>query len=379
MNEIIANPFAPEGTKQQSGGAVAMASRENTEVMALAAMAKRFPRDVIVAADRIRNAFMRPTLAEKAQYQFARGGTDIVGPSIRAAEAMAQQWGNMSEGWREISRGIDAEGIPYSEIEAFCVDYESVSRASITFMVPHWRDTKKGGYKLTDDRDIYELCANQASRRKRACILAKIPGDVTEMAMDQASATLKARADTSPEGIKALLATFAEFGVTQEQIEKRIQRRMDSIQPAQIVGLKRIFVSLRDDMSAPGDWFDGASVEKVDPKTIEGIRAAAAAKKAAGGKGGGDAAGAPPASPNKEAAAPTPAPAPAKKTPAAPAAAAGAPPAINEAAYAEKLKACKDRATLQLMGDDIRDVADDDVRVRLFAIWEECDAALAAG
>lgn len=284
MNEVVENPFAVahRGAAPESAGGRALQARENTEVMALAMMSKRFPRDVIVACDKIKNAFTRVTLAEKAQYQFARGGSDIVGPSIRAAEAMAQQWGNMSAGWRELSRTVGADGVGVSEIEAFCIDYESTSRESIQFVVRHWRDTKAGGYKLKDERDIYELCANQASRRKRACILAQIPGDVTEMAMDQASVTLKAKADVTPDGIKKLLETFAEFGVTKEQIEKRIQRRIESIQPAQVVGMKRIYVSLRDEMSAVADWFE-VSAEPPASGGIDAVKEAAAAAKAAKG------------------------------------------------------------------------------------------------
>jgi len=146
--------------------------------------------------------------------------------------------------------------VPFSEVEAFCIDLQARNTKRLTFIVRHWRDTKKGGYKLTDERDVYELCANQAQRRLRACILASIPGDVTDAAMQQAEVTLKSKADTSPEGIAKMLDAFAPFGVTREHVEKRIQRRLDSIQPAQVVSLKRIYASLRDDMSSPKDWFE---------------------------------------------------------------------------------------------------------------------------
>ncbi len=255
MNEVM-NPFGGGSQITETAGGRQVTSRENTEVMAMVASAKRFPRNVIACADKIRNAFTRVTLAEKAQYQFARGGTDITGPSIRAAEAMAQQWGNMSNGWRELARFVGADGIGVSEVEAYSVDYESNGRESIQFVVRHWRDTKNGGYKLKDERDIYELCANQAQRRKRACILAQIPGDVTEMAMDQASVTLKTSADTSPEAMQKMVAAFEPFGVTKAHIEKRIQRRLDTIQPAQVVSLKRVYASLRDEMSEASDWFE---------------------------------------------------------------------------------------------------------------------------
>ncbi len=295
MNEVVESPFGPRGSNvvAEGAGSRALQTRENTEVTALVMMAKRFPRDQIAACDRIRNAFTRPTLAEKAQYQYARGGTDIIGPSIHTAQAIAQQWGNLSNGWREVSRSIGADGVGVSEVEAYCVDYESTGRESITFVVRHWRDTKKGGYALKDERDVYELLANQAQRRKRACILAQVPGDVVEMAMEQASVTLRTSADVTPEGIRKIIDAFAEFGVTKDQIEKRIQRRIETIQPAQVVALKRVYASLRDDMSVAGDWFE---VEPVQPEAtgLDAVRAAAA-KKAAADKARGPGKGAAPA------------------------------------------------------------------------------------
>lgn len=255
----VLNPFtrAPAVQVAAGGGAMAaMERREEAEVFAMVGMAKRFPRNPAECMDRILNSFARPSLAEVSQYQFARGGTDISGPSIRAAEAIAQEWGNLDTGWKEISRGVGPNGVPFSEVEAYALDLQTTNRKRLVFIVPHWRDTKKGGYALKDERDIYELCANQAQRRLRACILALIPGDVVEQAMNQAAVTLKTSADISPEAQKKLLAAFEQWGVTKEHIEARIQRRLDSITPAQMVQMKRIYASLRDDMSRPADWFE---------------------------------------------------------------------------------------------------------------------------
>lgn len=283
----VSNPFQMGAASGNSGGAMAVATqaRESAEILALYSMAERFPRNQIRAADRVRNAFARPSLAAEAQYQFARGGNDITGPSIRSAEAIAQQWGNMSNGWRELSRSVDADGVGVSEVEAYSIDLESRTRESITFQVRHWRDTKRGGYPLRDERDIYELCANAAQRRKRACILANIPGDITEMAMQQVAVTLTANADTSPEAVAKLVEAFAPFGVKARHIEQRIQRRLDAITPAQIISLRRIYASLRDDMSQPPEWFDmndethsGAASPATEPSTQ---RARTAARKAA--------------------------------------------------------------------------------------------------
>lgn len=248
----LTNPLAFTGQSQQPSALVQIeSSRAIQEVQAALVIAKRFPRDQLAATERIRNACTRPTLANVAVYQYARGGTDITGPSIRLAEAIAQQWGNLTFGFTELEQAGGA-----STCEAFCWDLETNTKRSVTFQVPHERHTKRGVTALTDPRDIYELVANNASRRVRACILATIPGDVVEAALEQCDETMRATADTSPKAQLAILATFEKFGVSKDQIEKRIQKRLDAITPAQVVALRKIVSSMRDGMSKPDEWFD---------------------------------------------------------------------------------------------------------------------------
>ena len=277
MNEL--NPFGSED-REQNGGAIAAVgeAREIAEVKAAMAVAQMYPRDQRKAMDRILNACARPTLAEKAQYAFARGGQEITGPSIRLAETIAQGWGHLQYGMRELSNVGGA-----SEVEAYCWDLESNVRKSIQFTVSHVRNTKKGSYALTDSRDIYENVANNGARRVRACILAIVPGDVVEAAEQACEQTLRAKVDISPERIAKLLEAFAAFGVDKEAIEKKIQRRMDSILPAQVVSLGRIYNSLRDGMSKPHEWFDVTNEAPKMPEDIANLNdlAKAAAEKRA--------------------------------------------------------------------------------------------------
>jgi len=257
-----------EVMQPQSGTlSAAMQSREAQSVQVAMLAAKRFPRDEKSALDRILNSCCRESLAAVSQYQFSRGGTSISGPSIRLAESIAQHWGNIESGWRVIDQFIDATGCGVSVVEAFAWDLESNYRVPRTFNVRHWRDTKQGGYALKDERDIYELCANQAARRVRACLLAVIPGDIVETAQNQCDATLSASADTSPEAQKKIIEAFAHYKVTKDQIEKKIQRRMDAITAAQVITLRKIIASLKDGMSTASDWFEPsiASQGQVNP------------------------------------------------------------------------------------------------------------------
>lgn len=260
MKENTTNPFAASAPAQarQGGTAVAQTDQQRAvaEVQAAMMIARMNPRDQIAAMDRILNACTRQTLADAAIYSYQKGGQDVSGPSIRLAEAMAQVWGNIQFGIRELDQ---ANG--ESTVQAYAWDVETNTRREITFQVPHIRHTRKGAYKLEDPREIYELVANQGARRLRACILAVIPGDVTEAAVTQCETTMRTKADTSPEAMHKMVAAFEPFGVTKEQIEKRIQRRLDAIQPAQVVNLKKVYASLRDGMSSPADWFDAAEIE----------------------------------------------------------------------------------------------------------------------
>ena len=257
MNAVVSqtnNPFnnAPVAARPSSNAlADAGQQREIAEVQAAMVIAKRFPRDPIAACDRIMQACTRPALAEGALYSYSRGGSEITGPSIRLAEVAAQSWGNVQFGIRELEQRNGE-----STVEAFAWDVETNTRQVKVFQVPHIRHTKSGARRPEDPRDIYELVANQGARRLRACILGVIPGDVIEAAVRQCEDTLHANADISPDGLKRLVAAFEKFGVTQAQIEKRCQCRLEAIRPAQIVQLRKVHASLKDGMSAPADWFE---------------------------------------------------------------------------------------------------------------------------
>lgn len=256
MSTQVTNPFGNRDNQGQPVGVMAVEQeRAIQEVQAALVIAKRFPRDPISSMDRIIQTCTRETLANSALYVYNRGGTEITGPSIRLAEAIAQNWGNIQFGIRELEQRNGS-----SVVEAFAWDVETNTRQVKTFSVPHIRYTSKGAKKLTDPRDIYETIANQGARRLRACILGVIPGDVTEAAVRQCGITQNSKIDISPESIKRLLSTFlSEYGVTQLQIEKRIQRRIESIRPAQFLQLRNIYQSLRDGMSGTEDWFDADS------------------------------------------------------------------------------------------------------------------------
>lgn len=277
------NPFAGQVATQKSSAAVESESqRAIAEVQASMVIAKKFPRDQVEAFDKVIAACCRPGLAESAVYSYTRGGAEVTGPSIRLAEAIAQCWGNLQFGIRELSQSGGK-----STVEAFCWDVENNTRQTKVFEVPHVRHTKLGAKLLTDPRDIYELVANQGARRLRACILGVVPGDVVDAAVAQCETTLRTKVDVTPEGIKALLGAFAEIGVTADQVAQKLGHKVDSIVPAEIVRLRKIYRGIKDGYTSSEAEFprlEGDAPAKGPAAAAASAAASAAAAKAAGRK-----------------------------------------------------------------------------------------------
>lgn len=267
---VVENEFTKPVDVSTSGNLAVSAAREAQAVLGMIMAAKRFPRDKFTALNNILDSCQRFTLAEKAEYAFPRGNQTVKGPSIRLAEVIAQAWGNLDFGVVELERR-DGESI----MQAYCWDLETNVRRSQNFNVAHSRDVNVGGKKvkkpLTDERDIYEMTANQGSRRVRSCILSVIPGDVTEKAQEMCHRVIAAgkSGKTKNDRILDLVRAFDKNGVPQSAIEKRLGHKMDHCTEEEIADLVAIGNSIHDGASKRTDWFDlGEGVQSEATKDL---------------------------------------------------------------------------------------------------------------
>lgn len=239
-----------------SMGALVSAEQQRAiaEVQAAMILARMNPRDQVRAESLILKDCERTSFVETALYAYARGGTDITGLSIHAAQAMAQRWGNIDWGTRELEQR-DGESV----MQSYAWDLETNARKNMVFVVPHVREVGGGTRSLSSPRDVYELTANQGSRRTRACLLGVIPDDLADKVRQKVEETLLKIAAPTPERIEKMVAFFAGYGIEKSQIEDVVQRKMDALKPVHVVRLMKIANSLKDGMAAPGDWFKGAS------------------------------------------------------------------------------------------------------------------------
>lgn len=265
--EIIAQEQAPNMPTMHGGvmeqmdkinqGTVAIeASRAIAEAQGKLVIAKRFPRNEVEAYAKAMEACQRPTMAAKAFYSFPRGGQTVEGPTIRFAEELARCWGNIDYGIKELSQD-DGK----SEMQAYAWDLETNAQSVQNFTNPHQREQGKKMVKLTSQRDIYENNANMATRRLRSRILAILPSWFVEDAIEECKKTLSGRNDTPLiDRVKKMVFAFAKIGVTQEQIEKRLKKKIDTMNADDFVDYTGIYNAIKQGESKIADWFESEPI-----------------------------------------------------------------------------------------------------------------------
>ena len=228
------------------------ASRAIAEAQGKLVIAKRFPRDEVQSYAKAMEACQRPTMAAKAFYSFPRGGQTVEGPRIRFAEELASCWGNIDYGIKELSQD-DGK----SEMQAYAWDLETNAQSVQNFTNPHQREQGKKMVTLTSQRDIYENNANMATRRLRSRILAILPAWFVEDAIAECKRTLSGQNDTPLiDRVKKMVVQFAKLGVTQEMIEKRLKRKIDTMTSDDFVEYVGIYNAVKGGESKIADWFD---------------------------------------------------------------------------------------------------------------------------
>ncbi len=250
---------APEGPRQMTAAPSTMATVEQAraiaETQSALVIARANPRDEHVSYLKIIKACKRPSLAEAAKYAYRRGPKLVEGETVKLLAVIAQAWGNIDFGFRELAREGDK-----SEVEAYAWDLESNTRVKRTFQVRHYRDVSKdkggGTVRVEGERDTYELVAGMAQRRVRSCLENIIPSDIIKAASQQCDETIK-KGDGRPieDQVRDMLVAFDALGVTQDMIEAWLQHKTSAIVPAQIVQLKQIYRSIKDGVAPREDFF----------------------------------------------------------------------------------------------------------------------------
>ena len=277
MNELTLSQAQDMVVAPNAAGSM-LSTREAQEVQAAVFMAKRFPRNENESLGRILRSCDRVGLATKAVYSYPKGGTQVSGPSVRLAEAIAQAWGNLQSGVVELEQR-DGE----STCMAYCWDIETNTRECKIFTVKHQISTRNGMKVLTDPREIYELVANQGARRKRACILNIIPGDIVDEAMARCNKTLQSN-NRRPliDRLREMVDMFqTKYSVPLASIEKYFGYPLNVFTEQDGATLAGIYNALKDGAAKREDYFQLPKVAELEePQQEEPAEPTKSRKKA---------------------------------------------------------------------------------------------------
>lgn len=244
-------------------------SKAVQEIQGMIISAKKFPRDELGSYNRIMKSCQRLSLADQAVYRIPIGGKTQEGPSIRLAEVLAQAWGNLSFGIKEISRTLGK-----SLHVAYCHDYETNTRAEIEFEVEHWIEVGKQGQvktkkHITDPVEIDRLIANRGARKLRNCILNIIPPDVIEEAVKACKTTVaKGGGEPIEDRVRKMIMAFDGLGVSKEMVQEFLGHDLEITTGEEIANLSAIYKSITDKQAKRSDYFNTGEEEKEKTSTL---------------------------------------------------------------------------------------------------------------
>ena len=118
------------------------------------------------------------------------------------------------------------------------------------------------------------------ARRLRSRILAVLPSDFVEEAIEMCKRTLAGKSDVPLiDKVKKMVTGFAKYGVTREMIEKRLGHAIEAVNPDEFVEYVGIFNSLKDGMSKVAEWFDAPKEANETTAAIDAAMNAEETKK----------------------------------------------------------------------------------------------------
>lgn len=257
----IANPNLPAPGRVGQATAIEQ-SRAVAEVHAAIVVAQQCPRSTQSALAAMRESCAQKALADRAFYRFPRAGQTVSGPSVHLARELARCWGNIQFGVAELRRDDEAG---QSEMQAYAWDVQTNARAATIFIVPHIRDTKGGGTRLTDMRDIYENNANNGARRLREAIFSVLPPWYVEEAKELCNQTLKHGGGVPlAKRIADAIKAFGALGVTVDQLEQKLERARDSWTDHDVAQLQVIYTSIQRGEVTKDEEFQPARMTAAD-------------------------------------------------------------------------------------------------------------------
>lgn len=243
-----------------SPAAAALVAQAEAEIKGMIAMAARFPRDMDKVREKLLKECKRPAFAQSALYAKPVGGGKVTGLSIRFAEAAIASMGHIhttiktlaeTDEYRKIEiRVWDAQAMISYADEATIE--KTIERRSIPKGQEYIRmRVNKSGDPLyiiraTED-DLLNKVNSAKSKSIRNSGLRMVPGWLLDECKGQITDTSRNEDAKDPDAAKRkLFDSFAEQGVTVEELKKYLGHDAEHLEPAELDDLRKLFTAVRD-------------------------------------------------------------------------------------------------------------------------------------
>lgn len=260
----------------------ALSDITSAEIDKQIATAHQYPRNLNACVQNIQAlALMDEEIAGSCYYHLERrdmnGEKSIIeGPSIRLAEIVAANWGNLRLGSRVV--GNDGRMVT---VEAVCHDLETnvaISQQQVRSIVT------RSGKTYSNDMQTLTINAAQAIALRNA-INKVIPMAITRKVVEQCKAMVRGKAAELPEKRQKVVAAFASIGVSREQLLAKLNiASIDDITADMVANLRGLYTSLKDGNSTVEEEFPKPAAPSEGQTQTVAAKAREAVKKAQQGK-----------------------------------------------------------------------------------------------
>lgn len=256
-------------TEDTRGGELAQttaAVEASTTIQAAVVLAHRFKRNEEACWEALMRSCKRPSFAEGTVYDFPRGNTRVIGPSVKMAREAARIWGNIRTGidilYDEPGDGT-TENPGLRRIRGWAWDLQTNRHAAYedSFLKLIQR---KAGWIVPDERDLRELTNRRGAMCERNAMLAIIPTDLIDDGMATAAATVESRANDDPEHEKKkLIMAFSRLNITPEMLEEYLGHQITQVAPQELATLREIWTSINDGNSTWAEYLGAVETPEV--------------------------------------------------------------------------------------------------------------------
>jgi len=241
-------------------------ARALAEIQSAMVMAKRFPRDLDLCADKLMALCRRPSFARKAYYSFKRAQRAIAGPSVWLTRQAASKYGNIRSGFRVLRN--DGENVL---VEGFAFDLETNAmfseQAEFPFLIQRaiWEDGQKVDTEWIkpDMRDGRELINKHGAICERNAQSRVLPVDYVNDAYELCIETVAKGEGDQVARVKKARVLFAEFGVEPEHVQQWLCKYRDvenaplkSLTSEEFAALVGVYNAIKDGSSNVNEHFE---------------------------------------------------------------------------------------------------------------------------